>query len=185
MRKKLIIDGHNLLHRAFWAYKKNAVEFNNNAVNSVYVFLNILKSYIRLFEPSEIIICWDYNEFHEVNERKEILKEYKSQRPERFEVYEFLPKIMEILSSLGVKQLTPKNFEADDILYWLCVKKYPNKCILVTTDTDLYQTIVPELEGNIFYNPKSKMQLNSVFLKQKFGVNDGYEFIIRKALRRR
>ena len=183
MRKRLIIDGNNLLHRAYWAYKKNEVEYKEGSQYSVYVFLNILKSYVRLFEPSEIIVCWDYREENESNERKEILGDYKGTRPDHTEVYEFMPYIRQILSSLGVKQMTPRNFEADDIMFWLCAKKYPNECILITTDTDMYQLIIPELSGNVFYNPKRKMQINEVFLKQKFAVNDGYEFIIKKSLR--
>jgi 5'-3' exonuclease len=183
MRKKLIIDGNNLLHRAYWAYKKNEVEYKESSQYSVYVFLNILKSYVRLFEPSEIIVCWDYREENESNERKGILEDYKGTRPDHGEVYEHMPAIRQILSSLGIKQMTPRNFEADDIMFWLCAKKYPNECILITTDTDMYQLITPELNGNVFYNPKRKMQINEVFLKQKFGVNDGYEFIIKKALR--
>lgn len=183
MRKKLIIDGNNLLHRAYWAYKKNEVEYKENSQYSVYVFLNILKSYIRLFEPSEIIVCWDYREENETNERKEILGDYKGTRPDHSEVYSYMPSIRKILTALGVKQMTPRNFEADDIMFWLCAKKYPNQCILITTDTDMYQLIVPELNENIFYNPKRKMQINEVFLKQKFAVNDGYEFIVKKALR--
>jgi 5'-3' exonuclease len=183
MRKKLIIDGNNLLHRSYWAYEKNKEDYREDTHNSVYVFLNILKSYLRLFEPSEVIICWDYREQNEVNERKEILENYKSQRPDHFEVYEYMPFIIKILASLGIKQITPKNFEADDIMWWLCAKKYPNECILISTDTDMYQLIVPELSENIFYHPKRKIQINNVFLKQKYGVNDGYEFIIKKALR--
>ena len=183
MRKRLIIDGNNLLHRAFWAYKKNLGDYKEGNQYSVYVFLNILKSYVRLFEPSEIIVCWDYREDNEINERKEILDDYKGTRPDHAEVYSYMPFIVKILGSLGIKQMSPKNFEADDIMYWLCAKKYPNECILITTDTDMYQLIVSELNGNIFYNPKHKMQVNEVFLKQKFSVNDGYEFIIKKALR--
>lgn len=183
MRKKLIIDGNNLLHRAYWAYKKNEVEYKSDTNNSVYVFLNILKSYVRLFEPSEIIVCWDYRESHEVNERKEILEDYKGQRPDHYEVYESMPSIIKLLNSLGIRQMTPKNFEADDIMWWLCAKKYPNECILISTDTDMYQLLIPELSQNIFYNAKRKTQINNVFLKQKYEVNDGYEFIIKKALR--
>lgn len=183
MRKKLIIDGNNLLHRAHWAYKKNENDYNSDNRYVIYVFLNILKSYIRLFEPSEIIVCWDYRLDNEINERKETLEEYKAQRSNNKEVFENMPAITDILSSLGVKQMRPKNFEADDIMYWLCAEKYPNQCILVTTDSDMYQLIVPDLCENIFYNPKRKMQINEVFLKQKYSVNDGYEFIIKKALR--
>ena len=176
------MTGNNLLHRAFWAFKKNN-DYKDSNHYSVYVFLNILKSYVRLFEPSEIIVCWDYREGNEINERKEILGDYKGTRPDHDEVYEYMPFILKILSSLGIKQIIPKNFEADDIMFWLCAKKYPNECVLITTDTDMYQLIVPELGENIFYNPKHRMQINEVFLRQKFAVNDGYEFIIKKALK--
>lgn len=30
MRKKLIIDGHNLLFRAHWAFKKNINDYDND-----------------------------------------------------------------------------------------------------------------------------------------------------------
>lgn len=183
MRKKLIIDGNNLLHRAYWAFKKNESEYQSGSNFSVYVFLNILRSYIRLFEPSETIVCWDYRKENEINERKEILEEYKGQRPNSNEVYEYTDDIKDILNSLGIRQMIPKNFEADDIMYWLCAIKYPNECIIVTTDTDMYQLILPGLSKNVFYNPKKKMQINEVFLKQKFKVKDGLEFIIKKALR--
>lgn len=183
MRKKLIIDGNNLLHRAYWAFKKNEADYQNGSNFSVYIFFNILRSYVRLFEPSEVIVCWDYREENEINERKEILEEYKGQRPNSDDVYKYTNDIKNILSSLGIKQMFPKNFEADDIMYWLCAVKYPNECVLVTTDTDMYQLITPELSENIFYNPKKKMQINEVFLKQKFKAKNGLEFIIRKALR--
>lgn len=183
MRKKLIIDGNNLLHRAYWAYKKNLNDYKEGTQYSVYVFLNILKSYVHLFNPSEIIVSWDYREENEINKRKELLDDYKGTRPEHNEVYNHMPEIRDILTSLGIKQLTPKNFEADDIMYWLCVEKYPNQCILITTDTDMYQLISPNLKENILYDPKRKMQINEIFLKQKFEVNNGYEFIIKKALR--
>lgn len=183
MRKKLIIDGHNLLFRAHWAFKKNITDYGNDEQYIIYVFLNILKSYVRLFEPSEIIICWDTKPEGEINSRKEIISEYKAQRPNHENVFVYLNDITDILTSLGIKQIHPKKYEADDILYWLCAKKYPNQCILVTTDSDLYQIIVPELSNNIFYNPKRKAQVNSVFLKQKYNVNDGREYIIKKALR--
>lgn len=183
MRKKLIIDGHNLLFRAHWAFKKNINDYDNDEQYIIYVFLNILKSYVRLFEPSEIIVCWDTKHEGEINSRKQILSEYKAQRPNHECVFQYLNEITEILDSLGVKQIQPKTFEADDIMYWLCAKKYPNQCIIITTDSDLYQLIVPELSKNIFYNPKRKNQINSVFLKQKYNVNDGREYIIKKALR--
>lgn len=183
MRKKLIIDGNNLLHRAYWAFKINESDYKDQTNYSVYVFFNILKSYVRLFDPSEIIVCWDYRKKNADNERRELLEDYKAQRPDQVEVYQYMPYINKLLASLGIRQMTPNHFEADDIMWWLCAKKYPNECILISTDTDMYQLIVPELSENIIYNPKRKMQINNVFLKQKYGVNNGRDYIIKKALR--
>lgn len=69
--------------------------------------------------------------------------EYKAQRDEikNKEVYEYMPVIMELLNSLGIIQINPINLEADDIIFWLAMKKYPNQSIVVSTDTDFYQLI--------------------------------------------
>lgn len=36
----------------------------------VYFFINILKSYVNIFNPDEIIVTWDYRENGFINERK-------------------------------------------------------------------------------------------------------------------
>ena len=43
--------------------------------------------------------------------------------------------------------------------------------------------IRPELEGNIIWNPKKKIEVNPIYLKTNFDVKNGYEYIIKKAIR--
>lgn len=178
--KKLIIDGNNLLHRAYWvSNRKN----NENDLKYLYIFFNVLRSYIKAFLPSEIIVCWDLHKDGGDNFRKSILESYKGTRKKEFNPYKHIDHFINLLSALGVKQLFPKRGEADDIMWWLCSEKYPNECILISNDTDLLQLIREDLNGNIIFNPHKKTQINSVYLQSKYNVKDGNEYIIRKALK--
>lgn len=181
MAKHLIIDGNNLLFRCYWSAYKRWHE-TKPAMYGEYM-INVLASYIKLFEPDEIIVAWDKRMGEEENERKEILAGYKANREYNAEVYKYVDKIRDIYDSLGVRQIYPLNREADDIMYWLCACKYPNEAVLVTADTDMYQLIRDDLQDNIIYNPIKKQVINTTYLKVNYDVNDGREFIIKKALR--
>lgn len=181
MSKYLIIDGNNLLFRCFWSAYKTWHE-TKPAMYGVYM-IHVLASYIKLFEPTETIVAWDERKGDEVNERKEILAGYKANREHNNEVYEYIDQIREIYDSLGVRQIYPLNREADDIMFWLCAYKYPNESVLITADTDMYQLIGDNLQGNIIYNPIKKQIINDFFLRDNYDVNNGREFIIKKALR--
>lgn len=148
-----------------------------------YFMLNVLKSYVKLFNPSDIILTWDERKGEDKNDRKDISEDYKANREYNADVFEYVDDIREILDALGVRQMYPLNREGDDIMYWLCAIKYPNESILVSTDTDMYQLVREDLRGNVIYNPAKKIQVGSSFLKLNYDVDDGREFIIKKALR--
>lgn len=177
----LIVDGENLLHRSYWAALPTWKDIKREMY--VYYFLNSLRSYIRIFLPSTVICTWDFRDEGYSNQRKEIISEYKGNRTFNEEVHEFSEEIRKILESIGVVQIHPLNREADDIIYWLGAIKFPGKCSIVTTDTDMYQMIMPNLHSNIIWNPKKKIEVNPIYLKTNFDVNNGYEYIIKKAIR--
>ena len=180
--KVLIIDGNNLLHRVYWAA---SVMQNTTETTHIYLFLKSLKSYVELFNPRKIIVCWDFREKTVENYRKMLDENYKAQRDEEKsqQVYHCMPIILKLLATLGIIQINPKSLEADDIIFWLSTIKYPNDSIIVTTDTDMYQLVSEELPENVIYNPKRKQEITPLFLKEHFNVNNGFEFIIQKALR--
>jgi hypothetical protein len=47
----------------------------------------------------------------------------------------------------------------------------------------MYQLIVPELSGNKIFNPIKKIVITENYLKTNYHVDDGRQFIIRKALK--
>ena len=180
--KVLVIDGNNLLHRAFWtAYTLD----KGDAFSHIFIFLNMLKSYIELFSPRKVVVCWDFRDKSVENYRKTIEEGYKAQRDQEkaSQVYEKMPVIIKLLDSVGIAQVNPKELEADDIMFWLATKKYPNDSVVISTDTDMYQLVSDRLPGNIVYNPKKKLQITSFYLKEHFNVLNGRDFILQKALR--
>lgn len=181
MNKVLVIDGENLLHRSYHA----AYKFWHEKKPDMYVrfFLTTLKSYVTQFNPSKIVVTWDYRKSGLSNERKELYEDYKKDRVFHEEVQEYADDIREMLTYLGVSQIHPWVREGDDIMYWLCAIKYPNQSILVSTDTDMYQLIVPELSGNKVFNPIKKIVITDNYLKTNYNVEDGRQFIVRKALK--
>lgn len=181
MNKVLVIDGENLLHRSYHAAYKNW----HDKKPDMYVrfFLSTLKSYVTQFQPDKIVCTWDYRKSGLSNERKELYEDYKKDRVFNEEVQEYADDIREMLSALGVAQIHPWVRQGDDIMYWLCAVKYPNRSILVSTDTDMYQLIVPELSENKIYNPIKKIVITENYLKTNYNVEDGRQFIVRKALK--
>ena len=181
MNKVLVIDGENLLHRSYHA----AYNYWHDKKPNMYVrfFLTTLRSYVEQFQPSKVVVTWDYRKSGLSNERKELYEDYKKDRVFNEAVQEYADDIRLMLSTLGVSQIHPLMREGDDIMYWLCAVKYPNQSILVSTDTDMYQLIVPELSENKVFNPIKKIVITENYLKTNYHVEDGRQFIIRKALK--
>jgi 5'-3' exonuclease len=152
----LIIDGNNLLHRAFWASKNSKYFDDNNSIvleevhseepfNSycTYLFLKSVRSYVEKFLPRDIYIAWDKKlTFPSSNFRKDMMKgEYKSTRDHTSSndifFHEFV--IEKVCASLGIKSMYPNVLEADDVIAWLSKQVSPN--IIISVDNDLYQLI--------------------------------------------
>lgn len=181
MERVLVIDGENLLHRSYHAANKTFGQKKPNTYVSY--FINTLKSYSLMFSPTKIVCTWDFRKSGMVNERKTFYENYKKGRVFNENVQEFADDIRDFLNSLGVVQIHPLSREGDDIMYWLCAMRFPNECVLISTDTDMYQLIVPELSGNVIYNPIKKITINENYLRTNYNVVDGRQFIIRKALK--
>ena len=177
----LVVDGENLLHRSYWAALTTWKDIKKEMY--VYYFLNSFKSYISIFHPTKMVCTWDFRNDGCSNERKALMENYKSNRVFNEEVHEFSDEIRKILDCLGVIQIHPLNREADDIIYWLGAIRCPGKCDIVTTDTDMYQMIIPELRNNVLWTPKKKIEVNPIYLKTNFDVDNGHQYIIKKALR--
>lgn len=176
----LIIDGSSLLHRCHWvgSYRNMASESND-----IFLFLNGLKSYVKLFSPNpkNIYVAWDKKilwpstNFRSATENVE----YKSNRnkDDAHEVYQCEEKLTEILSSLGIKEMYPRIMEADDVIAWLA-HNLSEKSIVVTCDKDMLQLVSKNIS---VYLPNKEELVDVNSFKESIGM-DISTYILYKAI---
>lgn len=168
---------------AYHAGKGVGIVSEERPTYHIKIMLNMIRKYIKEFNPDDVIICWDYRPEGHTNWRKDESSNYKGTRNADSMIFDSIETVMEMVSSLGVRQVHPKSCEADDIMYYLCAKKYYDDCILVSCDTDMYQLLGDHMPNFKIYNPRSKKFVSKDMLSEKYMVDNGRKFIIRKALK--
>lgn len=143
--EKLIIDGNNLLYRAFFSKKKPKI-VRGLDVGPIYRALHMLKNLVDYYLPKEIYFTWDKRLNPNVsNFRKELYPEYKANRVEsedREKIHNYCEILIQICDSLGIKTILPYDLEADDVINYLISNiKYDEKCLIVSSDRDLLQLV--------------------------------------------
>jgi len=161
MKKHLIIDGNNLVHRAYW------ISNNREAANHIFIVLRSLKSYVEQFKPDKIWCAWDMRLSSEPTLRKQIDTEYKQTRDVDYnkQVHEQTDLIAEFFKILGVCNIYPTRGEADDIIFWL-TSELDGKKTVISADTDFFQLIKEDVD---VYSPIKKVIYNREAFKENFG----------------
>jgi len=171
-KDNLIIDGNNLLYRIFWTSNFKIKE--SDSPGQVFLFLRALKSYVDKFQAKNVYCTWDKKlDWPSTNFRKEATSvEYKAGRDnDKFkDVFEFLEKIIEVISLLGVKNIYPKRMEADDLMAWLA-HNLDGENVVVTTDKDLLQIINNKVT---VFNPIKKIEVTLKNFEEYTGVKREY-----------
>lgn len=139
--KNLLIDGNNLTHRTFWT-AKNVVSNDDDKLNSFHVYftLNAIKSYVDMFKPDRVFVCWDEKVNYTVNERKSLFNDYKGNRTGDNTPHRNNKIIKEFLDNLGIPSFYPSKLEADDCIAFLC-DTLPGSKVIVSVDKDFLQLV--------------------------------------------
>lgn len=113
MEKILLIDGHSILHRAFYGVPEltNAKGLHTNAI---FGFLNIIFKILEEEKPQFVTVAFDVNE---PTFRHEMFPEYKGTRkPMPEELREQVPVMKDVLRAMSIQVVEKPGFEADDVL---------------------------------------------------------------------
>jgi DNA polymerase I len=140
-RKILLLDGHSLAYRAFFALPDTLVTSSGQVTNAVYGFTAML---IKLFadeRPDAVVVCFDKGapQF-----RLDRYAEYKAGRAETPDkLRQQLPLIRELLSTLKIPMFELAGYEADDLLATLAKHLGARRCevVIVTGDRDILQLV--------------------------------------------
>ena len=140
-RKVLLLDGHSLAFRAFFALPDTLVTSSGQVTNAVYGFTAMLIKLLADERPQGVVVCFDKGvpQF-----RVDRYAEYKAGRaatPDLFK--QQLPLIGEVLETLRVPVVELEGYEADDLLATLTkhAREEEFEVIIVTGDRDILQLV--------------------------------------------
>jgi len=137
----LLLDGHSLAFRAFFALPDTLVTSSGQVTNAVYGFTAMLIKLLADERPQGVVVCFDKGvpQF-----RVDRYAEYKAGRaatPDLFK--QQLPLIGEVLETLRVPAVELEGYEADDLLATLTkhAREEEFEVIIVTGDRDILQLV--------------------------------------------
>jgi len=111
----LILDTFNFLHRAYHAIPATFRDSKGQPTNAVYGVSSMLVSLLTEYNPTYVVAAMESKE--KENFRVSDFAAYKAHRPEmENDLRVQIPVVEEILTAIGIPQLTFPGFEADDII---------------------------------------------------------------------
>ncbi|HCL78518.1 MAG TPA: DNA polymerase I, partial [Synergistaceae bacterium] len=169
-RKILLVDGHALAFRAFYALPELTAP-DGTPTNAVVGFFNMLGKILSDWSPDLYGVMFDAPG---PTFRHEAYKEYKAGRkptPEEFKVQ--TPIIIEMLKALGVPVTVRDGVEADDVIASVaCTAAREGVEVLVlTSDKDLLQILAP---GISVLRPQKGISTFTLLDEKAFGEEFGF-----------
>ncbi|MFN2555274.1 MAG: DNA polymerase I [Nitriliruptorales bacterium] len=141
----LLLDGHSLAYRAFFALPDNLRTRTGQLTNAVYGFTSMLIKLIADERPDGIVVCFDKGRD---TARTSAYPDYKAGRaetPDEFRTQ--LDLIHEVLAALEVPVIEIPGVEADDVIASLAARatKEGHRVLVVTGDRDAMQLVDDEI----------------------------------------
>jgi len=138
MKKLLIIDTFNFLHRAYHALPKTFKDQNGEPTNAVYGVTSMLINLLSRVKPDYAVAALDGEK---PTFRVEDFTQYKAHRkPMEEDLSSQIPKVFEILDAFGIKMVLAEGYEGDDLIGTVA-KKYSgeNEVVIISNDRDMWQ----------------------------------------------
>lgn len=181
MKKLLLIDGHNLLFKAFYGVPERLLP-NGRPIQGIIGFIGITRKIIKSVVPTHVLIVFDPEE---EPSRVALFDGYKRNRrdfgdmPDRENPFSQLSDIKKALDHLGIKYTEQPGHEADDMIASLATWS-DCEVIIASSDTDFLQLVTKRI--TVFsYHGKRSILFNEAMVKKRFGVHPS-RFLEYKAL---
>ncbi len=138
----LVIDGHSLAFRAFYALPVDSFSTRDGQhTNAIHGFLSMLLLLLQNEKPTHLVVAFDISR---VSFRTREYAEYKGNRGETPPEFRGqVPLLQDALKAMGVRTLEKEDFEADDILATLAARGRAEgyRVLLVSGDRDTIQLV--------------------------------------------
>ena len=169
----LLIDGHSLAFRAFYALSPDGFKMpSGQHTNAVHGFISMLLNILGNEKPTHLAVAFDLSRF---SFRTEIYPEYKGTRGETPPEFNGQTELLEeALAAMNIRTITRENYEADDLLASLADQGAAAgyRVLLVSGDRDTFQLISENT--TILYPVKGVMNLARMTdeaVVEKYGIH--------------
>ncbi|MFZ5850165.1 MAG: DNA polymerase I [Actinomycetota bacterium] len=141
-RRLLLLDGHSLAYRAFYALPaENFATTTGQPTNAVYGFTSMLINALRDVAPTHLAVAFDVSRD---TFRTAVFAEYKAGRAETPEDFRGqVSLIREVLDALAVPVVTAEGYEADDVIATLATQAAQDGFLvdILTGDRDAFALV--------------------------------------------
>jgi DNA polymerase-1 len=144
-KRLLLIDGHSMAYRAFFALpSENFTTAHGQHTNAIYGFATMLISLLKDEKPTHVAVAFDVSR---KTFRSEIFPEYKANRaktPDEFRSQ--MSYLHELVKGFGISQFELEGFEADDIIATITkrAEKEGAEVLICTGDRDSFQLVTKQ-----------------------------------------
>ena len=138
----LVIDGHSLAFRAFYALPVDSFQNREGQhTNAIHGFIAMLLTLLQKEKPTHLAVAFDISRY---SFRTREYPQYKGTRDETpAEFIGQIPLLEEALAAMGIQTLSKEDFEADDILATLAARGAADgfRVLVVSGDRDAIQMV--------------------------------------------
>ena len=169
----LLIDGHSLAFRAFYALSPDSFRApSGQHTNAVHGFISMLLNILNAEKPTHLAVAFDLSRESFRTVEYPAYKGTRGETPPEFNGQTEL--LHETLSAMNIRTFTRENYEADDILASFADQAADSgfNVLLVSGDRDTFQLIRPET--TILYPVKGVLNLarmDDAAVLEKYGVH--------------
>ena len=143
-KRLLLIDGHSLAYRAFYALPvENFATASGQPTNAIYGFASMLINLIASEKPTHIAAAFDVSRKTFRSERFPEYKANRSATPDDFRSQTAY--LFELVHAFGIRHFAVEGFEADDIIATFAkrAEKDGFQTLICTGDRDSFQLVNP------------------------------------------
>ena len=170
MATLVLLDGHSLAYRAFYALPTDLATKAGTVTNAVFGFTSMLVKLLTDEKPEYLAVAFDapVRTF-----RYDLDPEYKAGRKETPQLFSSqMPLIREVLETMQVPQLCVEGVEADDVIATLATQAAAEglDVIVVTGDRDAFQ-LIEDPHIKVLYNRRG---VSDYVLYDEAGIAERY-----------
>ncbi|MFI0482883.1 DNA polymerase I [Actinomadura sp. 9N215] len=168
----LLLDGHSLAYRAFYALPvENFSTTAGQPTNVVYGFANMLANALRDERPTHAAVAFDVSRR---TFRTEAFPEYKAGRAKSPDEFGSQLEVLDrFLAAMSMPVLRAPGYEADDVIASLTVKAEADglQVLIITGDRDVLQLVSENVTVLYFYRTASEMiRYTPAAVAEKYGL---------------